>query len=181
MKYQPLTKEEIEEFNDLIFQFLCNEYEDDIEEELKQPHSKDMSYNDLFFSKFVELVKSNEISINEYFIKFKDILKCCEENGEENIVEKFNEYFRHNYISRTDLISKNLIFQIVEGFWYINHCIENDLDVVINGNIYENCYLFIVYEYSHFSKSKIYNFVNNMSDYEKYVYIKEEIVPQFSD
>ena len=74
-----------------------------------------------------------------------------------------------------------MIFEILEGFWYIKHCVENNLEVVISNNIYENCYLFIAHEYSYMSKSKIYNFVNDMSDYEKYVYIKEEIVPYFND
>lgn len=183
MKYQPITKEDIEDFSNVIFEFLCEDYGDNIEKDLRQPHNIHKSHNDLFFSRFIELVKSNEISIDEYFTKFKDIIQYSEENGEESIVEKFIEYFDHNYISKIDfdLVDKNIIFQIVEGFWYIKHCIENNLEIVVNGNIYENCYLFIVYEYSHFSRSKIYNFVNDMSDYERYVYIKEKIVPQVSD
>lgn len=181
MKYQPITKEDIADFGNLIFEILYNDYIDDIEKDLEQPNNKYVDQNDLFFSKFIELVKCNEISIDEYFIKFKNIIKYSEENGEETIIEKFKEYFNHDYISKFNTITKSSIFQILEGFWYIKHCIENDLEIMINGNIYENCYLFIIHEYSNVSKLKIYNFVNDMSDYEKYVYIKEEIVPQFRE
>jgi len=179
MSYQPLTKEDIEDFDNLIFEVLCNDYEDGIEEELRKDHNKNQ--NDILFSRFVEMIKSGELSLDDYFNKLKNILKCSHENGDAGILEKFNEYFGYNYIAKSDMVGRDLIFQILDSFWYIKNCIENNLEIVVDNNIYENCYFFIIHEYSHFSKLKIHNLVNSMSDYEKYVYIKEEILPQFRE
>ena len=183
MTYQPLTKEDIEDFDNLIFEFLCNDYEDCIGEELRNLNDVHISRVDILFLKFVELLRSDESYFDDYFLKLKYMIKYVDENenNNEDFRDKFNECFDCKFGLKFKIVNKETLFQLLENFLYLKDCITNNLQVTTENNIYENFYDFVAYEHLHITKLNIIKFINNMTDYEKYVYIKEEIMPKFKE
>ena len=187
MTYQPLTKEDIEDFDNLIFEFLCNDYEDCIGEELRNLNDvlNDVyiSRVDILFLKFIELLRSDESYLDDYFRKLKYMIKYVDENENDNedFIAKFNECFDCKFGLKFKIVNKETLLQLLENFLYVKNCITNNLQVTTENNIYENFYDFVAYEHLHITKLNIIKFINNMTDYEKYVYIKEEIMPKFKE